>query len=75
MLKQYIIAIEHGEPAKPMIITKNQSDPLKYEPVTDFDDKEQAEKALAYIQKIGVDAYLAEVLNGLDDSRFKKGES
>lgn len=62
MLK-YVIVVPNCVPEydkKIRIIERKDCDPIEYDPIADFDDRNEAEKIMKHIIEVGIDAYLAE---------------
>lgn len=63
-MKKYIIAVETNTEEKNIVlITDKEYNVFKYEPITDSDNREEAERLLSEVKKIGVSEYLDKIIS------------
>lgn len=64
MLKKYIIAVElNTEEKNIVLITHDKYNVFEYEPITDSDNQDEAEKLLSEVKEIGVSEYLEKIIS------------
>ena len=63
-MKKYIIAEETNTEEKNIgLITNDEYNLFKYEPITASDNREEAEKLLSEVKKTGVSEYLDKIIS------------
>lgn len=63
-MKKYIIAEEMNTEEKNIVlITNDEYNVFKYEPITASDSREEAEKLLSEVKKTGVSEYLDKIIS------------